>query len=359
LVFENIIIFLGTHKNEIMKKLMLFLAVIAMLASCKKKSDEVSSSEEVLSENIAIEISGPFKMKDPIQQGNAKFNFLGYGYDITDEYSSANSVRAEIVDISTFSQIKNSVANPKSTQGYWEAYSGENALDLAAKLSNKFSLTKDLKVFGNTIAKAFPNLNPFGEKHIYGYYSSIFIRMSFLVVEDYKNDLKNYLSPNFKQDIVMLNAADLVEKYGTHLLTNINLGSKLSVVYQAEAPKDNRKNISATGLRYAMKRIFELPTGQLDPINLKELNANNFAKIYVTAVGRDQSKLEINNINDRQFINITEWSNSLTEERVKFIGLAKDGLIPLEDFILNTQKKAQVKAYIAKYIGERSVKIEN
>lgn len=330
-----------------------------MLVSCKKNQVQ-PTEEEKFSQDIPIVITGSFNGTDPGLQGNLTYNFLGYGYDITDKYNDAHSVRAEIVDIPLFASGSNNRINlSRSTQGYWENFSGENATDLLGQLSNRFEETSGLNTFKGTIINSFNDPNTLNEKYVYGYYSNIAMRMRLMIIEDYKNTVSNFLTNIFAQDVNTLSAADLVKKYGTHMITGVELGSKLSVVYQAEAPKTDRKKISSTGLRYAMKSTFGLFTGELDPMDLKALNANVNARIYINAVGGDQSKLVLTKVNNRPIINLTEWYKTTTEEKAKFIGITTKGIVPLDQLIKDAVKREAVKAYLIKYIQDNEAKIQN
>lgn len=344
-----------------MKKTILALAVLATLASCKKSTDQITNPEANLSADIAVAITDGPLLNDQTQQGDLTYNLLGYGYDVTDQYNDVHSVRPAVINVSAYVSANPGRFNQnRSSSGYWVNFSGENAADLAAQLSQQIDQTIGLKAFGNTITAAFPAANTFDGKYVYGYYSQIAVRKRLTITDGANNPYTGYLAVAFAQDLNTLNAADLVKKYGTHVLRKIELGSKINVVYQAEAPQTDRKKVSATGLRYAMKNIFGLSTGELDAMDLKALNANAKAKIYYDAFGGDQSKLKVAKINNKSVINATDWLNSATEDKARFIGVSSEGgLIPLYELIADATKKAEVKAYIATYIQAREVKVQN
>lgn len=339
-----------------MKKTILALALVAALGACKKSTEPNPQKEQKLPTDIQVGISYGNLQKEQNQQGNATYNFIGFGYDVTDQYNSANSVRAEVVNMSSFTANQAKRINTmRGTEMYWEDFSGEDGADLARQLANQVEETKGLKVFKNTVSQAFPQSNPFDGKYVYAYYANVFKRMSMAIIRDYDDILTNYLSNGFSQDLNTLSAADLVKKYGTHMLRGVALGSRLKVVYRAEAPQGNRKKTSMMGLRYAMKNIFGLSTSDADAVDLVALNANSAAKVYVDATGGDVSKIVAITVNKKELINMTNWRNSVTDENIKFIG--SHGLIPLDELITDAGKKAAVKAYITKYIQEQEAKI--
>lgn len=272
---------------------------------------------------------------------------------LTDRYDDIHSIRGAVIDIPKF--VAN---NPfrfdlgRSTQYYWTTNVALDAADFSNQLSNNLSETKGLKVFKNSLATKFTD-DTFDKKYVYGSYSLIFQLMRLKI--NYKYDGSNYFTSAFDQDSKALSAAELVKKYGTHVLQDIKLGAKLNVLYQATTILPDRKKVSSTGLRYAMRKVFGLSTGELDPLDLYALNANSAVKIYYEAIGGDVSKLEKAMVNGNPFINTTNWSRTITPESAKFINISENGLIPLYDLINDAQKKAMVKAYIIKYMAENMV----
>jgi hypothetical protein len=344
-----------------MKRTILALAAFAMLASCKKKPDEIPNPvpEEKLSPDIAFTVKGATQDPQSLYPSSETYNFLGFGYDVTDKFNDAVSVRASVVDIPAYAASGSYRINlDRSTQGSWTTIQAKNADDLSIKFSNSFNVTKGLKLFGNTIDKLFPGTVATDKKYVYGYYSYYMIWKRYKFY--YDQPVNNYLTTNFKQDITLLSAQELVNKYGTHVLTNIKIGSKFDVVYQAEAPDNGRRDaIIMEGLRYTLKRTFGLPTGYLDEPNLRDLNDNTSAQIYYSSTGGDISKLKPETINNRLILNLNNWVASTTEDKARFIGASDDGLIPLYSFIDDSVKKAEVKSYLEQYFATKAVKLTN
>lgn len=343
-----------------MKKVILSLAVIAMLVSCKKKTSIVVPPEpekEKLATDINVYLSGFTRFTDPAPQGNGIYNFLGYGYDVTDKYNNEDAVRLNVVDVSSFVS-----ANPtrfdlsRPLASYFITKTATNAEDLSSQLSNDFLATKGLKLFRNTVQSAFSWDSFLNRKYVYAYYSKVVEQKRVKFMASASND---YLSSNFVRDLAALDPAELVRRYGTHVLQDITLGASFSVVYQASTTGQDRRKISATGLRYTMNKGFGLFTGELDPIDLVALNANKEATIYYVATGGDLSKLNWNTNFQLPWFSINDWHSSATEDKSKLVRIAEDGLVPLEDFIADAKKKAEVKTYIAQYIRGKEVKLEN
>ncbi|WP_025143654.1 MAC/perforin domain-containing protein [Pedobacter jeongneungensis] len=344
-----------------MKRTILALALMATLAACKKNSEEIPNPvpEEKLSPDIAFTVKGATQDTQPLYPSSTTFNFLGFGYDVTDKFNDLSSVRANVVDISAYdADRKYNVVSIRGTESSWRTIQAESAVDLSTKFSNSYNTTKGLKLFGNTINQVFPGTDATDKKYVYGHYSYYMIWKVYKFY--YEQSVNNFLTADFKRDITLLSAQELVNKYGTHVLTNIKIGSKFDVVYQAEAPQNERRGaIIMEGLRYTLKRTFGLPTGYLDEPILRNLNDNTSAQIYYSSTGGDISKLKPETINNRVIVNLNNWVASTTEDKATFIGASDDGLAPLYSFIDNAAKKAEVKAYLDQYYAAKTVKLTN
>jgi len=343
-----------------MKKTILFMAVFAMLVSCKKRTDEITNPDEPekLPRDIELVVKGATQESKPLYERPETYNFLGFGYDATDKFNDEASVRASVVDVLAYAASGSNKVNViRSTEGSWKTIQAKNAVELSEKFSNSNKETRGLKLFGNTIGKIFPGTVVTDKKYIYGYYSNYMVRKRYAFY--YEQSVNSFITAGFKNDIKLLSSSDLVQKYGTHVLTGIEIGAKFDVVYQAEAPETNREDIIMEGLRYALKRTFGLSTGYLDEVNLRNLNANSSAQIYYSSVGGDVSKLQTENINNRLMLNITNWRLTTTEDRARFIGVFGDRLVPLYDFIDDPVKRAEVKSYLEQHFAEKAVRLIN
>jgi len=342
-----------------MKRTILALAFMATLAACKKNPEEIPNPvpEEKLSPDIAYTVKGATQDTQPLYPPSATFNFLGFGYDVTDKFNDLASVRGNVVDISAYDADRlYNVLSIRGTQSSWRTIQAQSAVDLSTQFSNSYNATKSLKLFGNTINQVFPGTDATNKKYVYGHYSYYIILKLYKFY--YDQGVNKFLTADFKKDITLLPAQELVSKYGTHVLTNIKIGSKFDVIYQAEAPQNERRGaIVMEGFRYTLKRTFGLPTGYLDEPILRNLNDNTSAQIYYSSTGGDISKLKPGTINNRVIVNLTNWVASTTEDKATFIGAAEDGLAPLYNFIDDAAKKAEVKAYLDHYYADKVVKL--
>lgn len=342
-----------------MKKLIAFIALTAVMTSCSKDGANPQTTEEQFSADIEFSVKGNPQGNLPLYNPSNEYDFLGYGYDVTDRFNDQASVRASVVNIPLYAASGDSRVNiSKATEGGFTSFIYKDAVVLSEKLSNSFDAVKGNKFFGNTITQAFPETIADDKKYVYGYFSDYHIwkRRTFY----YEQTVNNFLTDDFKRDISLLDAKGLVNKYGTHVLTGISLGSKFDVVYQADVKENlDREAVGKEGMGYALWKTFGFGYTYLGQPNLKNLNANSSAKIYYSFVGGDFKTLVLENMGNRQVLDPSNWKKTTTEDRARFVGPLTKGLEPLYKFIDNAEKKDMVKTYLEEYYSAKAVKLKN
>ena len=339
-----------------MKRIFLGLIVLAVYSSCNKVNNLVDPT--IATDLPDIVVTGP-KINNNFIQANKTYNLLGYGYDVTGKYADTSAVRSSAINVAAL-DINNpySVNFNGSTYSGWETINAVDAADYSSQLSNMLSETTGLNQFKGSITTPFPGQNSFSPKYIYASYSYIFRHKKIAITADY-DLLKHYLTPAFIQDSQNLTPADLVKKYGTHILADISIGAKLNVTYQAETTSPTRKAALKAGFNYAMGKVFNLFTGSLDPINTTDLQTVSSPKIVYDAIGADLSKIKVNTTTSTPTVEIIDWANSSTASGAAFIGIGikKNSLIPLHELISDPVQKTAVKTYIAGYLTSQQVKL--
>ena len=109
------------------------MAVFAVLASCKKNSDEIAnekpSPEEKLSPDIELVVKGATEETPPLYPPFETYNFLGFGYDAADKFNDEVSIRASVVDDYIASGSRINII--RSGDASWRTLEAENAADLS------------------------------------------------------------------------------------------------------------------------------------------------------------------------------------------------------------------------------------
>jgi hypothetical protein len=337
------------------KKILLAFAVLAIFYGCKKQSQpaiKTSSLPEISVTGFATTGNAPIR-------GDKIYNLLGYGYDITGKYADTSAVRSQAINIAAFgTDNPDRVVFDESKTSASQIINAKDAEDFSQQLSARLDESNGFKFFKGSVTAPFPGQNALSAKYVYGNYAMI-IQQKRIKTNASNGLLMNYLTPAFTHDILALSAADLVKKYGTHVLADIVLGAKLNIMYQAETTAPTRAASEFAGFNFAIKKVFGLFTGSLDPINTTDLQTISSPQIVYEAAGADLSKIKVNTTSRTPTVDVADWHLSSTEAGAAFIDISKSGLIPLYALIADPARKATVQSYITKYLMDQQVKLAN
>ena len=87
-----------------------------------------------------------------------------------------------------------------------------------------------------------------------------------------------------------------------------------------------------------------------DEFDIKALNSNTSVKLRYEVIGGDPTKVERIDVKGKKMVLLNDWKQSISESNYRFIGFSDKGIVPLYDMIQDASKKADVKAYIDKYL---------
>ncbi|MGZ3756991.1 MAG: hypothetical protein ACXVAY_07800 [Mucilaginibacter sp.] len=343
-----------------MKKTILPLLLIAAIYSCKKGSTTGGIPLKLLPDsNIVVSTPAINPLNTRFTHVDTTYNLLGYGYDITGKYADTSAVRGQAINVRAYD-----VNNPGrfvpdlSTTATFHLINAESAVDFSHQISSRLNESSGLSLFKGSIVSAFAGTNALSSKYVYGSYTMIIQQKRVKMMQNI-DLIKNYLTATFISDSQTLSAADLVKKYGTHILADVVLGARLNIMYQAQSNASGKLASSTAGMRYALARVFGLSTGALDPINTIDLAAVSSPVLVYEATGADQSKLKLNTSTTVPTLNTNNWHLSSTYASAVFIDISPNGLLPLDALISDPVKQAAVKSYIASYLASEQVKLVN
>lgn len=346
-----------------MKKTLLAFTLVAVFAACKKSPvQEPIMIDPVEVENTNFYVSKIKEENNPYMPvPNATYNYLGCGYDITGRYVDNSSVRTPVIDVNKVSTIYpsrivkwaiNSSSSPISRFG-------ENAEVLSLNLSASIKATRTLKAFRKTLT-SLPD-SALSKRYIYA------VAMSPITLDRVNLNLpivsafSNVFSDSFLADVSSLAPAELVQKYGTHVLENIYLGEKLEIIYQAESSKtraDDRIEKAEIGYSRGATACLNLFTG-IYYSGPAYINTNKNQRLFYKTFGGDPATLpqlpQDKALNPK--MDFTNWRHSSTRANATMIDIDENGLIPLQNFIFDPIRKAAVEAYINQYIQDNSVRL--
>jgi len=340
-----------------MRKKLLLLASVWLLVSCKKSDDSsieapAPAPETVKEMNFEVTELNSVSAASA-QQGTGNLNFLGYGYNVTGKYADTSSVKAQVINISAYAAAhpRNININRSTSQSLTPLYA-QNAQDYLSQITSKWS--NDLNFFKGTITKAFPDQDAISDKYIYAQY--VYAMTWKKTTNNWDRAApKDYLTSEFSNDVHHLTPEKLVKKYGTHILSGVALGEKFNIYFRANSSAYNKIHSSIVGFTYALNTVFRINSGYGDQLEPAEVNAISEPKLVYEAIGGDPSKITRKVTDKGTLIGYYDWIKTCTEDKALFIDVV--GLTPLQDVITDPAKKAQVKSYIATYIGQNQVNL--
>lgn len=219
-------------------------------------------------------------------------------------------------------------------------------------------ITQNTRYFKGNITHPFPNTDPNSNQYIYGLYDS-YIKYRRLTLYSRNTQLLPYLTTEFQADSKSLEPAELVRKYGTHVLLSLFTGAKLSLDYQAEYTGDERKKAVENSFRVGISDCFGLFSGFLDPVDSNAFKNIVNPVIAFEAIGGDPSKIFIDETStSKPKVNRTAWAESISEDNARFVyfdGL--ENMLPISELMESLDKKQEVEAYIDEYIKTNAVKL--
>ncbi|MGY3213306.1 MAC/perforin domain-containing protein [Mucilaginibacter sp. HD30] len=338
-----------------MKKILVIALAVSALASCKKTEQALTQVSKIDSD---IKVSQLLRL--PLVSANIgteTHKLLGWGYDVTGRYADSSAVRSAVINMSAFgADNAGRLDVGRSRTGDVVTIGARNALDLSGKMSDLLLATHGSKFFGGEITDYFAG-DAFSTKYVYGSYAPTMVYSQWTMNAP-ASLLKGYLSDQFKNDLVVLNPEALVKKYGTHILTNIVLGAKLNVAYQAKSAHADRYRSEIEGMRFAVPKTFGIswsgPLYSADPSLLEMITE---PRIVFSVTGGDASKIKITTTNKKTTVDISKWISSASEANSGFIDIRENGLLPISDLINDAIKKAAVTEYIQSYLATRQVKL--
>lgn len=346
--------------NKILK-ISAFIAFTSMFFfSCNNRED-ITSKDGNLTANSALNKQSIKPLNKAIFY--ASYNYLGSGYDVTQDYANENSTGNQIIDIDKFKADfpTRVLTEYPLSQGYLEEY-GENAETYSKKVTSKVDVGFSLPLFKSTLTSSFSSTtsssNKFDGKYIYGSYD-LTIKQKRFRFNSTSDILKNYLTDDFKQDLLMLTPQQLVQFYGTHVLLDIYTGAKMDIKFQSETSNQNREYASRVGIKTGIKDIFNVDIS--NDVDISSSSMNYSKKLSYRTRGGDPAKGLVGDLNLDQTnpkINISNWQNSSNADNSVLVDFGQNGLTLIYNLISEPIKKAQVKAYVDKYLVDNQVNLE-
>ena len=291
--------------------------------------------------------------------------FLGYGYDVTGLYCHPSGVRANVIDMAKFIDNEpNRFERKLGTSSDTKVVAAENAMEYCSKLTTKLDVdVKYKKVFSGALSLKFDYKNSCSSKYSFASFFLIMRKASVSLVAD-SSDLKPYLSAQFLKDIQHKSAESLIHFYGTHVMTNITLGGRLEVLCRSIIEDSIKAYSIEVGVKASVKKIANIATDT--SYDESTVTKNKELTVNIETIGGDPSKCMIDSFDYTKASselksNFASWQNSLNNDNMTLVDMAKGSLICIADLIPDepafAQKKKELTAAIETYLSENQFSI--
>lgn len=297
-------------------------------------------------------------------------NALGYGYDITGNYMDKHSVRSQIIDVEAFI---------KENEGrYNKPYAGVIQQNICAGKDAESFLQQFIEDihFEETVAamgrKNFPSgffagmiLDGFQSDTKYSYAS----RYSFARAEVIKKQrqfflnadverLLPYLTLTFREDLEKYPVEKIVEKYGTHVLTNVTMGGTHAGYYKSEIIEtfsDNKRKTVTAGVLGSMARKGADAFG--DWSNKLDENAEMEKKNVHWHCDIKTKGGMVSFQGPNMIIDMGRWTSSVDDDHSTLVDVEWDAAYPIYEFVSDPVKKVALKKAVEDYVDSKAITV--
>ena len=355
-----------------MKKQFLYLCMCALfVSSCSDENSNLLDSDVAPKLRVA---------------GDGDVEVLGYGYDITDDFLGETATKMEVVDVKAFKKGKDGhrFSNPfvgiirqrefygSTSEEYINEiikssnYKGSIAYQATASAETQSTPTNPVTSasFSGGVTKGSTSRYSYSSKYSFGR-GDIIKKQRQYILDRKPNELTDYLTTSFKEDLVCLSADAIVLKYGTHVLLDITVGGMYTASYKSaiiatSSSFTKTKSVEA-GIKLGFKGVgLDFSTSQTTS-ETNAYNSNNTDwKCVIDCWGGSTNGVSTTisaTEAPKTTFNLGSWTQSVDDTHSKLVDVNWNATYPIYDFIVDATKKAQIKAAVERYIKSKQVKV--
>jgi hypothetical protein len=344
------------------------LVMVSVFASCKK--NDLPTKAAVNGKSNAL-------------GGDGRWDLLGFGLDAAGDYLAESSVSdAPIIDMVRFeADYLHRLNVNTATMGKNESYVGYSAIEYSRDYSKRKSVDGDgfVKIKGTDESSIENGTKNFSgsvkkstEDQSIDKYSTRYSYARFEMWHRVKRIrfngdvdaalLSQYLMPDFVANLAVLSPDQLVERYGTHIMTDISIGGKIKVDYSGvivnTSDYDKKSKQTKMGLGFSILGIFGIninsdkTTTEITEAK-NETRSRSWTANYIGGTNTGQSiSIDRDGYSSENF-NMASWQSSITPQNAALIDV--ENTIFLYDLITDPVKKEAVRIAVINHINSRQI----
>lgn len=293
--------------------------------------------------------------QDANPNGIVDYKHLGRGYDSAGKYAEESGVKASVLDCDLLADGNHiaDILNPNSTE---ESIStGKTRSEYENSYSAKVGVSASYQMFTASVEANFSYKALGTEEYSFATLRSM-TKKQILKIYDNETaaDLKGCRSEAFLSDIKNLDAASLVKKYGTHVITGFSLGGVLEYSMAADASESSSEINWGTAVKAGFEQ--EGVGGASAEASYEQLNSvknsvSGFESTMSCRGGQSQYTSNATSASEAGFTasEYSSWLSSLEDSNLwVMVDYEGSKLIPLWEFIDDAAVASKVKDYITK-----------
>lgn len=335
----------------IMRKLF-YLLFISFLFSCSSEEENMLSVKEEMADNFP-------SLRAAL---HPKYKQLGWGIDMTGDYLSLNAVKAPVIDVNKFEKDFDSriIGRVGERYSYPNTFYGNSATEYVKSMNVSLGGDFGKKIgekedkFTKTISGNFSAKQSYASNYTFvGRDECVEVGKAYFVEQDVA-ELQKYLDSGFLYSLSKNSAATIVTEYGTHVLLDITLGGKLSLLYRSEVVKTTKETTAQAGFSLVLNSFGLSGSGS---INNQLVNNNTNAFLFAKSSGGTKSISESWDFTNGPLksVSTSDWSSSIDYNNSVVLKIQK--AVPIYDLVADPTKKAQIKAAVEKYMAEQELEL--
>lgn len=309
--------------------------------------------------------------------GDGKYDVLGYGYDVTEEYMGESSTKSKVLDVAAFDRENpNRFENPFLGTIDQRIYAGEDASSFLNEVSTNSNFSGSVgsvgieanssDFFSGTISGGFKSNTKYSYSSKYSFArAEVFKKQRKLYLNTDLKTLRKYLSPTFLEDLNKYSADKIVEIYGTHVLTNVIIGGKYIAYYKSviteTTDRSEKTKVVSAGAKFNLSEIGLDANGTWSSTEITEVSRKNSNwKCFIKSIGGSTSgtSMTLSPSQGPTFtINLGDWTKSIDDQHANLIDVDWNSTYPIYELISDPVKKQQIKDAVLRYIKSKKIEI--
>lgn len=297
--------------------------------------------------------------KKPILKsvGDGGYDLLGYGYNYKTSFlDPVEHTQLKVIDVERLiSEQPDLYYVSTPNQNVSQFVAGSNAFTFSDSINIKFERSIPLEAFTFGVNTDISLYRTISSKNSYAtFFMKICLKR--MKLHHSIDVIKNYLTPAFVSNINSLSANEIIDKYGTHVFTDIIVGGKLEVDYRSFAGSTNQRQRVKAGVSSSVDKVFRLNTSATVDQTLATSNTN--VKCDFKTIGGNPSYSVVGSINNETrdlSTNYQNWSSSVSLSNSVTIDVGDHSLIPIYKFVSDPVKALELKNAIEQYVIENRV----